>query len=308
MSYQFQFSPYCRPFKVPLQTHHGIWSVREGIILQLCDSDGQRYLGEIAPLPDFGSETLEEAWNFCQSLGSMVDPQIITAIPDALPACQFGFESALCFHEILSLLSPPHYSYLLPTGEKALEVIRQQREFKTYKWKIGVQSFNVESSIFKKLITHLPEDAQLRLDANGGLSLDEAKCWLSLADKVEKIEFIEQPLPPQKFSDLLMLAGEFKTAIALDESVSNLAQLKQCYEQGWRGIYVLKAAIMGSPQKLQNWIQSHPIDAVFSSVFETQIGRQAVLKLAQALHNPNRALGFGVDYWFEESVEFKLDK
>lgn len=304
MSYQFQFSPYRRKFKVPLQTHHGIWSVREGIILQLHDSNGQRYLGEIAPLPDFGSETLEEALNFCQSLEKIVDPSVIATIPDSLPACQFGFESALCVNYPLPSVSTQNYSHLLPTGEKALEVIHQvrDRDVKTYKWKIGVQPFEVESFIFDKLIAQLPENTQLRLDANGGLNLDDAKRWLSLADEVGKIEFIEQPLSSQQFSDLLMLAEEFKTAIALDESVSNLQQLKQSYQDGWRGVYVIKAAIMGSPRKLQDWVQTHPIDAVFSSVFETPIGRQAVLKFAQKLHNPNRALGFGVDHWLEDSV------
>ncbi|MEB3309121.1 MAG: o-succinylbenzoate synthase [Snowella sp.] len=303
MRYQFQFSPYRRPFKVPLQTHHGIWSVREGIIIQLRNSDNQLYLGEIAPLADFGSENLAQALDFCQSLGSIVDLPIITTIPDSLPACQFGFESAFFLGEI-SPLSPQSYSYLLPTGKKAVEVINQQRDrgYKTYKWKIGVQDFKIESSVFKQLVSQLPENAQLRLDANGGLSFDEAKRWLSLADEVGKIEFIEQPLPPERFFDLFRLTEEFKTAIALDESVSSLPQLQQCYEQGWRGIYVIKAAIMGSPTKLQNWIQTHPIDVVFSSVFETRIGRQAVLKLAQELHNPNRALGFGVEQWFEDSV------
>jgi hypothetical protein len=133
--------------------------------------------------------------------------------------------------------------------------------------------------------------------------------------KARGIEFIEQPLPPDQFSELLTLSQNFQTAIALDESVSSLKQLKECYELGWRGIYVIKSAIIGSPRQLESWFKNKAIDAVFSSVFETSIGQQAVLALAQELNNcdhkvalgdrkaalPDRALGFGVNQWFQDS-------
>jgi O-succinylbenzoate synthase len=233
-----------------------------------------------------------------------------------LPACQFGFESALknvsSQKLILNFDLPAHkYSYLLPTGKKALDHLSKMsmndenslsyRESLTYKWKIGVQSFTQEISIFEQLVEQLPLNSRLRLDANGGLSLEEAQRWLSFTDQIRQIEFIEQPLPPDQFSELLTLSQNFKTAIALDESVANLKQLKECYELGWSGIYVIKAAIMGSPRQLKQFCQNHAIDSVFSSVFETSIGQQAVLALAQELNNRDRALGFGVNQWFQEA-------
>ena len=57
MNYQFKFFHYQRKFKIPLETHHGPWSVREGIILKLIKNEQQIGWGEIAPLPWFGSET-----------------------------------------------------------------------------------------------------------------------------------------------------------------------------------------------------------------------------------------------------------
>ena len=316
MNYQFKFFPYQRKFKIPLETHHGPWSVREGIILKLIKNEQQIGWGEIAPLPWFGSETLEQALDFCQSIGSCFNEELIDEIPDHLPACQFGFESALknasSQKPILKLDLPPHkYSYLLPTGKKALDYFSKiskddqkllgDREILTYKWKIGVESFTQEISIFEQLVEQLPLNSRLRLDANGGLNLEEAQRWLSFTDQIRQIEFIEQPLPPDQFSELLTLSQNFKTAIALDESVANLKQLKEYYELGWRGIYVIKAAIMGSPRQLENWFQNKAIDAVFSSVFETSIGQQAVLTLAQELNNCDRALGFGVNQWFEDA-------
>jgi len=330
MNYQFKFFPYQRKFKIPLETHHGIWSVREGIILQLIKNEQHIGWGEIAPLPWFGSETLEQALNFCQSIGSCLNKELIDEIPDRLPACQFGFESTLknlsAKKPIFPIELPPDkYSYLLPTGKKALDYFSKinrdkqkkvnDREIFTYKWKIGVENFAQEISIFEQLVEQLPQNAQLRLDANGGLNLEEAQRWLSFTAQIRQIEFIEQPLPPDQFSELLTLSQNFKTAIALDESVSNLKQLKECYELGWRGIYVIKAAIIGSPKQLKSWCQNKAIDTVFSSVFETSIGQQAVLTLAQELNNcdqkvaqgdrkqvfRDRALGFGVNQWFEDA-------
>jgi O-succinylbenzoate synthase len=316
MNYQFKFFPYQRKFKIPLETRYGSWSVREGIILKLIKNEQQIGWGEIAPLPWFGSETLEQALHFCQSIGSNLHEKIINEIPDNLPACQFGFESALknvsSQKPILNLDLPAHkYSYLLPTGKKALEHLYKismndenpsgDRKILTYKWKIGVENFTQEISIFEQLVERLPLNSRLRLDANGGLNLEEAKRWLSFTDQIRQIEFIEQPLPPAQFSELLTLSENFKTAIALDESVANLKQLKNCHELGWRGIYVIKAAIIGSPRQLENWFQNKAIDAVFSSVFETSIGQQAVLALAQELNNCDRTLGFGVNQWFEDA-------
>jgi o-succinylbenzoate synthase len=88
--------------------------------------------------------------------------------------------------------------------------------------------------------------------------------------------------------------------ISLDESVATLQQLETCYSQGWRQIFVIKPLIIGSPSKLRRICQQYQIDAVFSSVFETDIGRHAALQLANELSLQNRAVGFGVNHWFQE--------
>jgi o-succinylbenzoate synthase len=311
---KFEFRPYQRRFRQPLKTSHGIWEVREGIILKLVDEAGNVGWGEIAPLPWFGSETLEQALEFCPQLWTKITEKEVNEIPDTLPACQFGFESAFESlaeaqrrGECVGAHAMRPYSYLLPAGEDVLEawktIVNREEVIQypiTFKWKIGVGEVEEEIRIFQKLIKALPIETKLRLDANGGLSFEQAKMWLQVTDETSIVEFIEQPLSPQEFDRMMDLSVNYSTAIALDESVSNLKQLENCYHQGWRGIYVIKAAIAGSPQRLRQFCQQHPIDAVFSSVFETKIGREAVLRLAVKLSNQNRAVGFGVNHWFEE--------
>jgi o-succinylbenzoate synthase len=211
-----------------------------------------------------------------------------------------------------SLLTPNSsllYSALLPAGEAALNQWKTlwKHGYCTFKWKIGVDAIADELEIFELLIHTLPASTKLRLDANGGLSYEEANLWLWTCDNLKangeiliEIEFIEQPLPIEQFQEMLELSMSYETAIALDESVATLGQLAACYQQGWRGIFVIKPGIVGSPSRLRKFCHQHQIDTVFSSVFETAIARLAALKLAAELSQNNRAIGFGIDHFFEQ--------
>lgn len=311
--YRFTFQPYHRPFRQPLPTHHGLWSNRDGIVVRLENEAGQVGWGEVAPLPWFGSETIEQALNYCCQLPQQVSSEKLLAIPPTLPACQFGFGTALeGFHARDS--SPTTdtttfaYCGLLPTGPAALGAWPDlwQQGYRTFKWKIAVAPISAELEWMQQLVAQLPTSAQLRLDANGGLSLDAVQRWLEACDRhPHTIEYLEQPLPPDRLETMITLTLRHTTPLALDESVATLAQLKSCYQHGWRGIFVVKPAIAGYPQHLRLFCQTHPIDAVFSSVFETEIGRQACLQLAQELSAQHRAVGFGVNHWFASGLGCK---
>ena len=333
-AYQFEFRPYQHPFQRPLSTHHGTWDIREGIILRLRDETGKISWGEIAPIPWFGSETLVQALEFCQQFPSKITETEVFSIPDELPACQFGFESAwesgilaalrpaapIGNREISENFANPKskiqnpkskiaYSYLLPTGEAALQSWQTpwNQGYRTFKWKIGVSAIADELQLLHQLIQSLPSSAKLRLDANGGLTQQQAHQWLQAADEAGRVEFLEQPLPPEQFDAMLKMSTQYATPLALDESVATISSLEDCYQRGWRGIFVIKAAIAGSPRRLRQFCQQYHIDAVFSSVFETAIARQAALQLASELSNPNRAVGFGVNHWFNEDEQTWLE-
>ena len=346
MLYQFEFRTYQRKFKRPLQTSHGVWDIREGIILRLNDENGQIGWGEIAPLSWFGSESFEQALDFCSQLSANISEKTIFAISNELVACQFGFESALSNSfpgstwehrsggsaSILLAAEPPgnhsqaelgneeennRYSGLLPAGEASLSTLQMLwlQGFRTFKWKIGVAAIEEELKIFQLLVKAMHnlgdrKKALLRLDANGGLNYSQAEKWLQACDNMLEIpdfsvniEFLEQPLAVTQFDEMLALSAAYTTPIALDESVANLDRIQECYHQGWRGIFVIKPAICGSPSQLRKFCQTYNIDAVFSSVFETQIGRQAALNLATELFPNSRALGFGTDDWFDDNQE-----
>ncbi len=303
----FEFRPYQRSFRQPLRTSHGLWSVREGILIRLTDPEtgGQGY-GEIAPIPWFGSETLEQALQFCRQLPTELSEEQIEGIPATLPACRFGFESAwlACqdpdgFGRDLSNLT---FSGLLgeATGEGAYPV---------YKWKVGVDPIEQELYRLAQWLEQLPQGSRLRLDANGGLTLPEAQRWLAACDRLNqdppaRIEFMEQPLPPAQYAHLVQLSQDYQTPIALDESVAQLGQLQQIHQSGWTGILVVKPALIGSCLALQDYLDQHPdLDLVFSSALETPIGAWHGLVWAGSLQEKTaypRALGWGVGGFFSE--------
>ncbi|MDX2228124.1 MAG: o-succinylbenzoate synthase [Leptolyngbyaceae cyanobacterium bins.349] len=301
---KFEWRSYVRPFVKPLRTTHGEWRDRSGILLKLTSADGRVGYGEIAPVPWFGSETLQQAIAWCQHMPQPVNQAAIAAIPDALPACQFGLESA--WEGFTNPAAPPAMplSALLPTGAAALSAWEPlwQAGYRTFKWKIGVAALAQELTWFAALHSALPPDCHLRLDANGGLTPDQAAHWLEVGDHMG-LEYLEQPLPPTQFHEMVALQSAFTTAIALDESVATLSQLRHCLEHGWRGVVIIKPAIAGSPAKLRQFCAKHSLDLVFSSVFETAIGRQAGLRLAAELGNRDRAMGYGTTQWFHPDTQ-----
>ncbi|MFM7449866.1 MAG: o-succinylbenzoate synthase [Leptolyngbyaceae cyanobacterium] len=299
----FEFHRYCRPFSPPLRTHYGSWHWREGIILRLTDGQGRQSFGEIAPIPWFGSETLEQAIIWCQQQTGMLTLDQVMQIPPDLPACQFGVESAWTGLDSSASANAtffPRLSALLPAGEGALHCWRShyQKGIQTFKWKIGVQDFGTEVRVFQALIQHLPAGVCLRLDANGGLTLAQAVQWLEHCDRWGQVEYLEQPLPPTQLRIMQALSRDFATPLALDESIATVAQLQACYDQGWQGLAVIKPAIAGFPSRLRQVCHDYGVDGILSSVFETVVGRQSGLALAAEIMDPKRAVGFGTDHWF----------
>lgn len=299
---QLAFSVYSQPFKRPLYTAHGRWQTREGIIVTLTDATGRQGQGEIAPLPWFGTETLADAIAYCKRLGEQLSSATIEQIPDSYPACQFGFTTALMALQspfAAIALQPHQVAHLIALGQQSVSQLQdlESRGATTFKCKIGVGELGTELAAWQHLSQHAKATRTFRLDANGSLDLPAAHQWLELAQTQGNVEFIEQPLAPGQVEAMQRLGEQYDVAIALDESVATFQDLTRCQAAGWSGVYVLKIAIAGFPQRLQQFCQEHSLDFVCSSVFETAIGRQAALNVAQKLGS-SRALGFGVQSWF----------
>ena len=54
MEYQFSFRHFSQKFTHAVITNHGVWDMREGIIIKLVDRTGKVGWGEISPIAWFG--------------------------------------------------------------------------------------------------------------------------------------------------------------------------------------------------------------------------------------------------------------
>ena len=120
MTHRFQFRRYKLPFRLPVRTAHGVWVEREGVLVRLEDEAGRVTYGEAAPIPDFGTETVDEVEAACRELGQIVDDARLDTVAanlgclrNALAAARHEATAAL--HKYLGVAA------LLPAGRGASE-------------------------------------------------------------------------------------------------------------------------------------------------------------------------------------------
>ena len=295
MGRRFSFQAYQRIFTKPLRTARGAWSVRQGFIVCVEDESGVGY-GEIAPIPEFGSETLAAAEAFLWGLVADSELADDVAALAALPCCAFGLSSAQG-----QMLSNPasvgrrnyEVAALLPAGAAGLRVLQAKlaRGYETFKWKVGVDLAEVEQSLFQKMMARLPTGARLRLDANCGFSITDLESWLWVLQRyADQVEYLEQPLTVGQESLMAEYAESFGVPIALDESLNSAAGWQWLRE--WRGPLVVKPALMGDIAALVERLRPVAERVVISSVFETAVGLENTLRIADQLPDYKLAIGF----------------
>jgi O-succinylbenzoate synthase len=297
MPLRLEHRRYCLPFRRPVLTAHGSWTQREGLVVRLEDLDtGAVGWGEVAPIPHFGTETVEAARAALDELAAEPTLAALTALGPALPCTQFALAEARA-----GLAGPPPMpvrrlpvTALLPAGREVLEVAtaRADEGYVNFKWKVGVEPAAAELALLDRVLDRLPAGAQLRLDANGSWDEPTAERWLR-ACAGRPIEFVEQPFPPGRETAMFALERKFPVRFALDESIARLADLRRWLDFGWPGFFVVKPALCGPTGALRRALADFEVEAVFSSAFETAVGLRSALHLAFGANQDGRAVGFG---------------
>lgn len=306
MGRRFSFQPYQRTFAKPLRTALGEWSVREGFIVRVEDESGVGY-GEIAPIPQFGSETVAAAEAYLQRL--LVDPSLAedAVALAALPCCAFGVSAALAAEPSMRRRNYL-VAALLPAGRAALSTlaVKLSAGYESFKWKIGVEAVAAEQAIFRELVALLPIGGRLRLDANGGFSMAALESWLRVLQQFPKqVEYLEQPLPVGQEASMAQLAASSCVPIALDESLHGAGGLRWFEPDAWSGPLVVKPALMGAAGTLVERLRPVAPQVVLSSVFETAVGLENALRIADQLPDYNLAIGFDTLAAFADSLPFQ---
>lgn len=285
-----------RGFRIPLRTAAGTWRERESLVIRLEEEDGRVGFGEVAPVPGFPGESLEEADAFLSSWKPGAE------IPAELPLCRTALGCARS-----DLWRGDYGGRVVKTarlidlraasaGEEPGEPLLPGSVCKV---KVGVREFAEEREEVAAFLKRLPADGRLRLDANGGLTEGRACEWLAWLSGEAAFEFLEQPLLASNEAGLARLNEKWGERLALDESVADVREARRWRERGWLGTFVMKPSLCGDWRELEGFLADEPERCVVSAAFESPFGFEAVLRLAAETET---VAGLGVFDWFDEGA------
>lgn len=261
----FDFKRIRRRLRSSVVTGAGAVDAVDRILLRTQSDQGTGY-GELAPWPGFPTETIDQALDFLRSAQGNLSHLLasVAASPTALPCLSAALSSCRHWADIARFGGSLQCAGLLTLSVMEADA-KVAAGFRTLKIKISPESS--EEAILGAL-GRFP--GQLRLDANGSLDLQTARRWTEFARSQPRIEFLEQPLPVGHPG----YASLGPSKVALDESFLTPGGIS------WEGTIVVKPLLAGDWDELRAWRSAHAGPVVYSSCFETAIGRQGALWLA----------------------------
>jgi L-Ala-D/L-Glu epimerase len=308
VSLRLEMREFRLPLRAALATAHGPQVAVEGVRLLVRSADGGFGLGEVTPLPAFGTETQHEA---VQALGAFrlgCSPETLQDVALALsalvhlPAARAGVEMALldflarrqgvAVARLLgaSSVQPVRVNALL-RGETAIEAATEAREavalgFGTLKLKVGAGSADADAAKLEAVRDMVGPSTRLRVDANGGWTEAEARLRLPRLAKVD-LEYVEQPVPAKDIAGLRRLRRLLP--VAADEALG-IAGACTLLLEGAEGpaadLLILKLPVLGGvlpALRLAARARAHGVGAVVTSAMDGSVARAAGAHLALAL-------------------------
>ncbi|AYM99830.1 o-succinylbenzoate synthase [Chryseobacterium sp. 3008163] len=326
-----EYFRYLLKFKRPSGTSRGVLYEKETFILEI-SNDGKKGVGECAIFrglsfddrPDYEDKL---KW-LCENIHQ--DFEFLKEELKEFPSIWFGYEQALLnlkhggklyfpseFTEGKSSMMINGLIWMGDVGymeEQIQEKLAQG--FHCIKLKIGVD-WKSEHEILQKLRQKFSkEKLELRVDANGGFSKDEAKIVLQqLADL--NIHSIEQPIKAGNWNDMAELCAQTPTPIALDEEligVIDFNKKKKLLEAIKPQYIILKPSLVGGISGSDEWIalaDQNNIGWWITSALESNLGLNAIAQYTFTKNNPMpQGLGTGSLFTnnFESDLELKGDR
>lgn len=325
-------SSWSLPLKQPLLLERSRISVRKGLLIRLTDQTGRIGWGDIAPLPGFSVESIEQAIGELRLLGrelsecELSDESILESTAERplphlqlAPSVRFGFEMALWnlvagdkaqSAEIKVKVN----GLIVGLDESAISRAEElaQSGYQSIKLKVGRTGDRKEAELIRELARKLPDDMSLRLDGNRAFDLSRAVAFChELAGC--RIEYIEEPLADP--SGLPELAKQTSIPLALDESLAAVVQstdnepsqeetLLRLIESTSIAAMVIKPTLVGGIHqclRLARLAGRVGVTVVISSAYESSLGIASLACLADNV-SPGTAHGLATLDVFEKHL------
>ena len=319
------FKQYLLQFKNPSGTSRGVLHTKETFFLEILEGD-KKGIGECAlfrglsfdDVPDYEEKLTWLCENINQDSGYLKKELL------HFPSIWFGYEQAILnvkhgenlyfpsdFTEgkssikINGLIWMGNVDFMQTQIEEKLEL-----GFDCIKLKIGVD-WNSEKEILRKLREKFPkEQLELRVDANGGFTFEEAKTVLNELDELG-IHSIEQPIKAGNLEEMKLLCATTPTPIALDEElidVVDFEQKRKLLEKIKPQYIILKPALIGGFSGTDEWIslaENLGIGWWITSALESNIGLNAIAQYTFTKGN-KMPQGLGTGGLFTNNFESNL--
>lgn len=327
--YQIEIIPRTLHFKQPAGTSRGVYHTRQVWYLLLTDTKTGRWgVGECAPLPDLSCDALpgryEEVLAACckrvEQTGS-IDYETMRPYPSML----FGLEMAFAHLKAGCLkLSDTAFAEgkagipingLIWMGdfEQMYRRIEEKMKqgFRCIKLKIGAIEFEKELELLGHIRKHFsPEQIELRVDANGAFTPEEAPHKLQLLNEFQ-LHSIEQPIRAGQWKEMAALCASTPFPIALDEEligVNDFTQKAALLDTIRPQYIILKPSLHGGLKGSEEWIKlaaQRGIGSWVTSALESNVGLNAIAHWCATL-KPELPQGLGTGLLFTNNVEFPL--
>jgi o-succinylbenzoate synthase len=321
-----EYFRYLLEFKRPGGTSRGVLHEKETFILEISEN-GNKGIGECAvfrglsfdDMPDYEQKL---QW-LCENIHQ--DSEFLKDELKEFPSIWFGYEQAvLNLKHGNNLYFPSEFT----EGGKAIvingliwmgdihymeEQIQDKLEkgFHCIKLKIGV-NWKSEYEILQKLRQKFSKEMlELRVDANGGFSKDEAIIVLQRLAELQ-IHSIEQPIKAGNWQDMAELCADTPTPIALDEELIGIVDLNEkikLLETVKPQYIILKPSLIGGFSGSDEWIslaEERNIDWWITSALESNIGLNAIAQYTFTKKNP-MPQGLGTGSLFVNNFKSDLD-
>lgn len=319
------FKQYLLEFKQASGTSRGILTTKETYFLEITDGD-KKGIGECAIFRGLSYEDIPEYDEMLQWLCDNINENKKVLRKELLhfPSIWFGYEQAMLnlkngddlyfpseFSEGYSSLKINGLIWMGDSDFMKAQIEEKINEgFQCIKLKIGTD-WNSEKEILKQLRqTFHPDQLELRVDANGGFTFEEAKVVLEeLADL--GIHSIEQPIKAGNLEEMAELCRNTPIPIALDEEligVLNFDDKKALLEKIQPQYIILKPSLVGGFSGTDEWIsfaENLKIGWWITSALESNIGLNAIAQYTFT-KNPKIPQGLGTGGLFTNNLETRL--
>lgn len=316
-------------FKRPAGTSRGILKTKDTWYVQLVNEQNAKSgMGEINMFRGLSIDDKPDFESVLQEVVSNPD-FYIENLHDSLidyPSIRFGLETALkdLHSETPYMLFENDFSKgtigipingLIWMGDIGFmkSQIKQKISdgFRCLKMKIGALNFEEEFRVLSKIREEFnARELELRVDANGAFSCDEAINKLERLAKLE-LHSIEQPIKQGSWKDMADLCSQTPLPIALDEEligVHSIELRKELLDQINPQYIILKPALVGGFRSSKEWIDlanERKIGWWITSALESNVGLNAIAQWTASL-NTSAFQGLGTGQLYENNINSPL--